>query len=141
MIRKSGNRFSEEIMLRQGEERAMKHLIVAVTGVLLAAGPAWAQTSAPAGNAENGKKLYVQVGCYQCHGYAGQGARMTGPRVSRTEFPFEGFLYQLRHPANQMPPYEAAVVSDQEAADLYAYLRQMPAPRDPSGIPLLKAER
>ena len=118
----------------------MKHLIVAVTGLMLAAGPACAQTSVPAGNVANGKKLYVQVGCYQCHGYAGQGARMTGPRVSRTEFPFEGFLYQLRHPANQMPPYEAAVVSDQEAADLYAYLRQMPAPRDPNGIPLLKAE-
>jgi len=119
----------------------MKHLIVAVTGLMLAAGPACAQASGPAGNAENGKKLYVQVGCYQCHGYAGQGARMTGPRVSRTEFPFEGFLYQLRNPANQMPPYEAAVVSDQEAADLYAYLRQMPAPRDPNSIPLLKTER
>jgi ubiquinol-cytochrome c reductase cytochrome c subunit len=119
----------------------MKHLIVAVTGVMFAAGPAWAQTSVPAGNAENGKKLYVQVGCYQCHGYAGQGARMTGPRVSRTEFPFESFLYQLRRPANQMPPYEAAVVSDQEAADLYAYVRQMPSPRDPNSIPLLKTER
>ena len=119
----------------------MKHLIVAATGLMLAAGPACAQASGTAGNAENGKTLYVQVGCYQCHGYAGQGARMTGPRVSRTEFPFEGFLYQLRHPANQMPPYEAAVVSDQEAADIYAYLRQMPAPRDPNGIPLLKSER
>ncbi len=119
----------------------MKHLILAMTGLILAAGPACAQASAPAGNVENGKKLYVQVGCYQCHGYAGQGARMTGPRVSRTEFPFESFLVQLRHPANQMPPYEAAVVSDQEAADLYAYLRQMPAPRDPNSIPLLKTER
>ena len=119
----------------------MKHLILAVTGLMLAAGPACAQASTPAGNVDNGKKLYVQVGCYQCHGLAGQGARMTGPRVSRTEFPFESFLYQLRHPANQMPPYEAAVVSDQEAADLYAYLRQMPAPRDPNSIPLLKAER
>ena len=119
----------------------MKHLILAVTGLISAAGPAWAQVPAAAGNVENGGKLYVQVGCYECHGYAGQGARMTGPRVSRTEFPFESFLYQLRHPANQMPPYEAAVVSDQEAADLYAYVRQMPAPRDPDSIPLLKTER
>ena len=119
----------------------MKHLVLAVTGLILAAGPASAQIPAAAGNVENGRKLYVQVGCYQCHGYAGQGARMTGPRVSRTGFPFESFLYQLRHPANQMPPYEAAVVSDQEAADLYAYVRQMPAPRDPDSIPLLKTER
>jgi mono/diheme cytochrome c family protein len=119
----------------------MKPIILALAGLISAAVPACAQQgSAPAGNAAIGKTLYLQVGCYQCHGQAGQGARMTGPRISRTEFPFEGFLYQLRHPANQMPPYEAAVVSDQDAADLYAYVRQMPAPRDPNSIPLLKAE-
>jgi mono/diheme cytochrome c family protein len=119
----------------------MKPIILALAGLILAAAPACAQQgSAPAGNAENGKTLYLQVGCYQCHGQAGQGARMTGPRISRTEFPFDSFLYQLRHPANQMPPYEAAVLSDQDAADLYAYVRQMPAPRDPNSIPLLKAE-
>jgi mono/diheme cytochrome c family protein len=120
----------------------MKPIILTLTGLILAAGPTCAQqASALAGNVENGKTLYLQVGCYQCHGQAGQGARMTGPSISRTQFPFEGFLYQLRHPANQMPPYEAAVLSDQDAADLYAYLRQMPAPRDPNSIPLLKAER
>jgi ubiquinol-cytochrome c reductase cytochrome c subunit len=120
----------------------MKPMILAVAGLTLAVGPISAQQgSAPAGDVANGKTLYAQVGCYQCHGLAGQGAQMTGPRVSRTEFPFEGFLYQLRHPAGQMPPYEAAVLSDQEAADLYAYLRQMPAPRDPRSIPLLKAAR
>jgi ubiquinol-cytochrome c reductase cytochrome c subunit len=110
--------------------------------VLMANGLSIAQqASAPAGNLDNGKRLYQETGCYQCHGLAGQGAMMTGPRVSRTEFAFDGFLNQLRHPSNQMPPYEAAVVSDQDAADIYAYLRQMPAPRDPNNIPLLKAAR
>ena len=121
----------------------MKPIILTVAGLLLTAGPAFAQQagqgSAPTGNVANGKTLYVQVGCYQCHGEAGQGARATGPRISQTQFPFEGFLYQLRHPANQMPPYQAAVLSDQDAADLYAYVRQMPV-RDPNSIPLLKAE-
>jgi mono/diheme cytochrome c family protein len=118
----------------------MKPIIFAFAGLTLAVGPACAQ-QAPAGNVENGKTLYSQVGCYQCHGHAGQGAQATGPRVSRTEFPFESFLNQLRHPVNQMPPYEAAVLSDRDAADIYAYLRQMPAPRDPNSIPLLKVER
>jgi len=36
---------------------------------------------------------------------------------------------------------EAAVISDQDAADLYAYVRQMPAPRDPNSIPPLNAKR
>ena len=33
-----------------------------------------AQT-APAGDGENGKRLYLRDGCFQCHGYAGQGGR------------------------------------------------------------------
>ena len=120
----------------------MKHLVLALAGLALAAGPARAQqVSAPSGNVANGKALYLQTGCYQCHGIAGQGALMTGPRVLRTDFAFEGFLAQLRRPTNQMPPYEAAVLSDQDAADLYAYLRQMPAPRDPNSIPLLNPPR
>lgn len=110
--------------------------------VLMANGLSIAQqVSAPAGNADNGKKLYREIGCYQCHGLAGQGAMGTGPSLSRTPFDFDGFLNQLRHPANQMPPYEAAVVSDRDVADIYAYLKQMPAPRDPNSIPLLKAAR
>jgi ubiquinol-cytochrome c reductase cytochrome c subunit len=115
----------------------------AVIAVLFPAlGPAAGQqASPPTGNAGHGKTLYQETGCYQCHGLAGQGATMTGPRLSRTEFAFDGFLNQLRHPANQMPPYEAGILSDQDAADIYAYLRQMPPPRDPDSIPLLKSGR
>ena len=110
--------------------------------VLMANGLSIAQqASARAADADNGKKLYREIGCYQCHGLAGQGAMATGPSLSRTQFDFDGFLNQLRHPVNQMPPYEAAVVSDRDVADIYAYLKQMPAPRDPNSIPLLKAAR
>ena len=120
----------------------MKNFSLALVALTLAIGSASAQQGpAPAGNVEHGKKLFQETGCYQCHGLAGQGAPMTGPRVSRTEFPFDGFVNQLRHPANQMPPYEAAVISDQDAADIYAYLRQMPAPPDVNSIPLLKVAR
>ena len=123
----------------------MKHLLTVaalITVMLPAIWPASGQQiPAPAGNADSGKKLFRETGCYQCHGLAGQGAVMTGPHVSRTELPFDAFLNQLRHPANQMPPYEAAVLSDQDAADIYAYVRQMPPPRDPNSIPLLKTTR
>ena len=120
----------------------MKQSSLTLVALMLTIGSASAQQATqPSGNVAHGKTLYQETGCYQCHGLAGQGALMTGPRVSRTEFPFDGFLGQLRHPANQMPPYEAAVVSDQDAADIYAYLRQMPAPPDPNSIPLLKMAR
>ena len=120
----------------------MKHIVLALAGLALAVDPTCAQqASHPAGNVAKGNALYLQIGCYQCHGLAGQGALMTGPRVLRTDLSFEGFLAQLRHPVNQMPPYEAVVLSDQDAADLYAYLLQMPAPRDPNSIPLLNTTR
>ena len=119
----------------------MKPLMLALAALALMAGPVSAQQASPAGGVANGERLYVQIGCYQCHGLAGQGALRTGPRVSRTALPYQGFLAQLRHPVSQMPPYEAAVLSDQDAADLYAYLQQMPAPRDPKSIPLLNAAR
>jgi len=119
----------------------LKPVILALAGIALTVGPACAQQASPAGNAANGKTLYVQTGCYQCHGFAGQGALMTGPPVSRTAFAFDGFLAQLRHPANQMPPYEAAILSNQDAADIYVYLKEMPPPRDPRSIPLLNPTR
>ena len=48
--------------------------IVLVAFVLLAAltghaqAPERFQNAAPAGNADEGKKLFAGVGCYQCHG-------------------------------------------------------------------------
>jgi ubiquinol-cytochrome c reductase cytochrome c subunit len=124
----------------------MKHRILIALSLIVAIVPPTApaigqQASIATGSAEHGKTLYREIGCYQCHGLAGQGALMTGPRVSRTELPFDGFLNQLRHPVSQMPPYEAAVVSDHDAADIYAYLKQMPAPPDANNIPLLKVGR
>ena len=44
-----------------------------------------AAQTAPAGNADTGKKLWVSVGCWQCHGYEGQGgAAGAGGRGVRT---------------------------------------------------------
>jgi mono/diheme cytochrome c family protein len=122
--------------------QAMKKIVLALTGMTLAATLAFSQQPAtPTGNVERGKALYEQVGCYQCHGRAGQGSQATGPRLSHTQYPFEAFLVMLRHPVKQMPPYEAVVLPDQDAADIFAYVQQMPAPRDPKSIPLLNAER
>ena len=44
--------------------------------------------SIPAGaqDAENGKRLFVRNGCYQCHGYAGQGGS-AGARLAPKPLP------------------------------------------------------
>jgi hypothetical protein len=37
----------------------------------------------------------------------------------------------------EMPPYTAKVVSDQDLADIYAFLQSLPRPPDPKSIRLL----
>jgi mono/diheme cytochrome c family protein len=93
--------------------------------------------AASGGNAGKGQRLFVNTGCYACHGYAGQGALATGPRIARTELPLEAFTMVLRNPASDMPPYEAAILSDADAADILAYLQSLPAPPDPYSVRLL----
>ena len=109
-----------------------------VTTFLLAqAASAFAQNAAPAGDAQNGKRVYMADGCYQCHGTVGQGSRPTGPHLAPNPVPYEGFLAQLRHPANAMPPYTSVVLSDQQAADIYAYLLTIPPLVDPKAAAIL----
>ena len=102
------------------------------------AGPAPQQQNAPAGNAANGRKLFVSFGCYQCHGYEAQGAAGTGARLAPRPIAYAQFLKYVRHPTNQMPPFTEKVVKDSELNDIYAFLRAQPAPPDLDKIPLLK---
>lgn len=92
----------------------------------------------PAGNAQNGKKLFMSYGCFECHGREGQGAAQTGAaRIGPPLLSFEGFRSYVRGPKNQMPPYSAKAVPDQELADMYAYLKSIPMPPKGKDIPLL----
>src|SRR5262245_47561433 len=99
--------------------------------------PAQQNTTAPAGNAANGKKLFVSFGCYQCHGYEAQGGA-AGPRLAPRPIAYAQFLKYVRHPTNQMPPFTEKVVKDSELNDIYAFFRAQPAPPDVDSIPLLK---
>jgi len=93
--------------------------------------------AAPAGNAQNGKKLFVSFGCYECHGTMGQGARAAGMRIGPPPLEREEFMQYVRGPAGEMPPYTPKVVSDEQLADIYAYLQSIPKPPSPKSIPLL----
>src|SRR5208282_416128 len=87
--------------------------IAAMTLLLLAVGSmALAQDKPPPGDATKGKQIYLADGCYQCHGYVGQGSRSTGPRLARPELTFDKFKNHIRKPSNEMPPYEESVLSD-----------------------------
>lgn len=120
----------------------MKRLLVTVA-LIFTSSLAGAQTAeapkaatAPAGNADNGKKLYTNYGCYECHGREGQGGS-AGARLAPRPIPLSVLTMYVRHPAGQMPPYTSKVVSDAELADIYAFLKSIPQPHPVKSIPLL----
>jgi len=115
----------------------MRILLSAVL-MIFGAFAVFAQEQPPAGSAERGYQAYMKYQCYTCHGTVGQGAdRGTGPKLAPNPISFEGFVQQLRAPRQDMPAYRKQFVSEQEVADIYAYLKSVkpgPALKD---IPLL----
>ena len=98
-----------------------------------------APADAPQGDIARGKSLYMKNLCYTCHGTAGQGGdRGSGPRLAPNPFPWEGFAQQVRHPRESMPRYPVQFVSDQDLADIYAYVSSYKEGTKASEIPLLK---
>jgi mono/diheme cytochrome c family protein len=94
--------------------------------------------AAPTGNAQNGKKLFMSDGCYECHGRQGQGAAQTGAaRIGPPQLSFEGFQGYVRNPKANMPPYTSKAIPDQDLSDIYAYLKSIPMPPKGKDIPLL----
>lgn len=92
----------------------------------------------PTGNAQNGKKLFMSDGCYECHGRQGQGAAQTGAaRIGPPLLSFEGIQSYVRSPKVNMPPYTSKALPDPDLADIYAYLKSIPMPPKGKDIPLL----
>ena len=97
-----------------------------------------AQTAepAPAGRADIGAALYSDYGCYSCHADEAQGGQH-GPRLGPNPITFARFSWYTRHPTRTMPPYSAVVLTDQEMADIYAFVEAQPQPPPLESIPLL----
>ncbi len=106
-------------------------VIVQVAGAAIAA-PA----VKPASGAAHGHDIFVSYGCYQCHGYQGQGS-VSGPKLAPNPLPIGAFTHQLRNPRNLMPVYTVKTVSPADLADIYAYLQTIPKAKAVSEIPLL----
>ena len=95
-----------------------------------------ASVSGQDGNADNGKKLFTKFGCYECHGYQGQGGG-AGAKLAPKPISATALIAYVRHPSGSMPPYTSKVASDAELADIRAYLASVPAPPPLKSIPLL----
>ena len=96
-----------------------------------------APAPAPQGDAAKGKANFERVGCYQCHGFRGQGGR-EGPRIADpVPLAWPAFQAWVRTTSGDMPPYTQKVLSDAELADIYAYIQSVPKAPDFKSIPIL----
>ena len=109
-------------------DAARELMVMALCAGMLALPLPAASQSAPAGNAEAGRQLFVRKGCFQCHGREGQGAPITGPRLGPNPLALAAFVRAVRTPRAQMPPYTEKLVSDAELADMRAFLDSRPGP-------------
>ena len=85
---------------------------------------------------EKGKQLFVKHGCWQCHGFVGQGG-ITGPALAPEVMPLEAMSNFVRNSNRSMPPYKEAILSDADLKEIHAYLVSLPKPADPKTIKLL----
>lgn len=102
---------------------------------LLVPALAFAQ-QASSGDASRGKDLFLKYSCYACHGFSGQngpGARLVPMRMTTA-----AFTAYVRAPrTRQMPSFSAKVLSDQQLADIHAYIKTLPESKPAKDIPAL----
>ena len=110
-------------------------MMLRVFGAAAAFGLLAAQ-GALAASVEKGKEAYVKHGCWQCHGFQGQGG-VAGAKLAPDPLPAEAFTAFVRTTNRAMPPYSEAVLSNEDLADIHAYLVAVPKPKDYKSIPLL----
>jgi mono/diheme cytochrome c family protein len=94
---------------------------------------------AGSGDVAKGKRVYLADGCFLCHGRVGQGGAMNypAPAIVKLEMPVESFVAFLRDAPNDMPAYTANVLSDEDAADIYAFLQSLQGRKPAKDFPLL----
>ncbi len=110
-----------------------------VLAALAAGGVVLAHGSAFAADAKKGKDAFMKYGCWQCHGTEGQGSSITsaGKVLAPDPMPLDTFIAYVRTSDRAMPPYSEKVLSNEDLADMHAFLASIPKGKDYKSIPLL----
>lgn len=84
---------------------------------LSAPGISWAQS------AERGARLFEQMECIKCHGPGALGD--IGPRLAGTALSLDDVRATVRNPSGIMPTFRPDRLSDDDVADIYAWLQTL----------------
>lgn len=96
------------------------------------------QEEGAVGNPINGQNLFFAMGCNVCHGDRGEG--LVGPTIAMTVVPLDRVIEQYREPLEAMTAFPPDQISDEEIADIYAWLQTVERPPVAQEIPSKLAE-
>ena len=96
------------------------------------------QEEGAVGNPVNGQNLFFAMGCNVCHGDQGEG--LVGPTIAMTVVPLDRVVKQYREPLEAMTAFPPDQISDEEIADIYAWLQTVERPPVALEIPSKLAE-
>jgi mono/diheme cytochrome c family protein len=85
---------------------------------------------------EQGKALYIQHGCWGCHGYEGQGG-IAGPKLSPDPKPIDFYHGFVRYSSGAMPPYSEKILPKKDLIVIYEFLQSIPKGPDYMTIQIL----
>jgi mono/diheme cytochrome c family protein len=115
-LHKSNKKFQGNRMKPLSTSRSFLPIFLVCSLFVLAA------CSAPPGNPEEGKKWFMMHNCSSCHGPHGNDGK--APHIAGLDMGFQSFLRKLRTTdAPIMPPFPESILSKQDAADIYAFLK------------------
>jgi mono/diheme cytochrome c family protein len=103
--------------------------------IILLFAAVFAIAQSPTGDAKHGKELFLSYSCYSCHSFDGHGG--AGARLVPMPLNQAAFIAFVRN-AGRMPSYSSKVLPDAQLADIYAYIKTLPASRDAKSIPLIQ---
>ena len=81
------------------------------------------------GDAQAGKALWEDGRCQRCHGEQGEGG--FGPDLASRQLTLAQFRQAVRKPWGVMLAFTEGQLSDQEVANIYTYLKGLPAVAQP----------
>jgi ubiquinol-cytochrome c reductase cytochrome c subunit len=122
----------------QGDNMIKQTLMSLALCVGAASLPCHAQSSAS--DIERGRALYMENGCFSCHGTVGQGSDRSGaPKLAPDPYPYEAFRALVRTPRETMPRLDVKHVSDEQLQLMHRFLASLPKGASAKDIPVLQA--
>jgi mono/diheme cytochrome c family protein len=111
---------------------------LAATLIALGCGSTLSQI-ATTGDAAKGKQEYLEHDCYACHGRVGEGGSFmySAPPLAGLNMPAVALQGFLRAAPNDMPSFAPTTLTNDDIANIAAFLRSLPGRSDPKDFALL----